>query len=120
MTGSATAIAARGVSLRTRILAATVIVALIAVLGTAIAALQLVRSVDTSAARSDLSAQVDRLAAAKPATRDAIIAGLSELDNPGTLVAAVSAGGRTRGAARSAPHPPLHTKPTPAARSAQG
>lgn len=91
--------ATRGVSLRTRILAATVIVALIAVLVTAIAALQLVRSVDTSAARSDLSAQVDRLAAAKPATRDAIIAGLSQLDNPGTLVAAVSPGGAVTGSA---------------------
>jgi two-component system sensor histidine kinase BaeS len=91
--------AKRGVSLRTRILAATVIVALIAVLVTALAALQLVRSVDTSSARSELSAQADRLAAAKPATRDAIIAGLSQLDNPGTLVASVSAAGVVTGSA---------------------
>lgn len=91
--------ARRGVSLRTRILAATVIVALIAVLVTALAALQLVRSVDTSSARADLSVQVDRLVAAKPATRDAIIASLSQLDDPGTLVAAVSPNGTVTGSA---------------------
>ena len=91
--------ATRGVSLRTRILAATVIVALIAVLATALAALQLVRSIDTTSARAELSAQVDRLAKAKPATRDAIIAGLSQLDNPGTLVAAVSPVGAVTGSA---------------------
>ena len=91
--------ATRGVSLRTRILAATVIVALIAVLATALAALQLVRSIDTTSARAELSAQVDRLAKAKPATRDAIIAGLSQLDNPGTLVAAVSPAGAVTGSA---------------------
>ena len=91
--------AKRGVSLRTRILAATVIVALITVLVTALAALQLVRSIDTSSARADLSAQVDRLAAAKPATRDAIIAGLSQLDDAGTMVASVSAGGLVTGSA---------------------
>jgi two-component system OmpR family sensor kinase len=62
----------RGASLRTRILAATVIVALIAVLVTALAALQLVRSVDTTSARGELRAQVDRLATAKPAPRQAI------------------------------------------------
>ena len=89
----------RGVSLRTRILAATVVVALIAVLVTALAALQLVRSIDTGSARADLSAQVDRLAAAKPAARDAIIAGLSQLDDPGTLVAAVSPAGAVTGSA---------------------
>ena len=102
MTATAAAAAApqkRGISLRTRILAATVIVALIAVLVTALAALQLVRSIDTSSARADLSAQVDRLAAAKPATRDAIIAGLSQLDDPGTLVASVSATGTVTGSA---------------------
>lgn len=89
----------RGVSLRTRILAATVIVALIAVIATALAALTLVRSIDTSSARGDLSAQVDRLVAAKPATRDAIIASLSQLDEPGTLVAAVSPTGAVTGSA---------------------
>jgi len=89
----------RGVSLRTRILAATVIVALIAVLVTALAALQLVRSIDTGSARADLSAQVDRLAAAKPAARDAIISGLAQLDDPGTLVAAVSPAGTVTGSA---------------------
>ena len=92
-------VAARGVSLRTRILAATVIVALIAVLATALAALQLVRTIDTSSARAELSAQADRLAGAKPAARDAIIAGLSQLDNPGTLVAAISRAGAVTGSA---------------------
>jgi two-component system sensor histidine kinase BaeS len=87
----------RRVSLRTRILAATVIVALIAVLVTALASLQLVRSIDTSSARADLSAQADRLAAAKPATRDAIIVGLAQLADSGTLVASVSATGAVTG-----------------------
>jgi len=89
----------RGVSLRTRILAATVIVALIAVLVTALAALQLVRSVDTTSARDALSTQVDRLAAAKPAARDAIIAGLSQLDHSGTLISAISPSGAVTGSA---------------------
>jgi two-component system sensor histidine kinase BaeS len=91
--------AKRGISLRTRILAATVIVALIAVLVTALAALQLVRSIDTSSARADLSAQVDRLARAKPAAREAIVAGLSQLDDSGTLLASVSAAGAVTGSA---------------------
>ena len=93
----------RSVSLRTRILAATVIVALIAVLVTALAALQLVRSVDTSSARDALSTQVDRLAAAKPAARDAIIGGLSQLDDAGTLIAEVSASGAVTGSAMVPP-----------------
>jgi two-component system, OmpR family, sensor kinase len=92
--------APRGVSLRTRILAATVIVALIAVLVTALAALQLVRSVDTTSARDALSAQVDRLAAAKPAARDAIITGLSQLDDAGALISAVSPSGAVTGSAK--------------------
>jgi two-component system OmpR family sensor kinase len=89
----------RGVSLRTRILAATVVVALIAVLVTALAALQLVRSVDTTSARGELNAQVDRLAAAKPATREAIIAGLSQLTDRGTLLASISPTGAVTGSA---------------------
>ncbi|HEU0205968.1 MAG TPA: HAMP domain-containing sensor histidine kinase [Pseudolysinimonas sp.] len=97
MTSTTTPPPTRGVSLRTRILAATVIVALIAVLATALAALQLVRSIDTTSARAELSVQVDRLASAKPATREAIIAGLSQLDNPGTLVVMVSAAGTVTG-----------------------
>ncbi|MEP6843993.1 MAG: hypothetical protein ABJA11_10745, partial [Pseudolysinimonas sp.] len=89
----------RGVSLRTRILAATVIVALIAVLVTALAALQLVRSVDTTSARAELSTQVDRLAAAKPATREAIIAGLSQLTDSGAQLASISPAGVVSGSA---------------------
>lgn len=85
--------------LRTRILAATVIVALIAVIVTAFAALQLVRSVDTSAARADLSAQVDRLATAKPAVREAIVSSLSQLDGTDTTFATVNRLGQVSGAA---------------------
>ncbi len=85
--------------LRTRILAATVIVALIAVIVTAIAALQLVRSVDTSAARADLSAQVDRLATAKPSVREAIVSSLSQLDGTDTTFATVNRLGVVSGSA---------------------
>ncbi len=93
------AAAKRGVSLRTRILAATVTVALIAVLVTALAALQLVRTVDISSARDALNSQVDRLAAAKPAAREAIIGGLSQLDNSGPLISLVSPSGVVTGSA---------------------
>ena len=86
-------------SLRGRILAATVIVALIAVLVTALAALQLVRSVDTSAARDALSSQADRLAAAKPAVREAIVSGLSQLDGSDVSVATVTRAGVVSGSA---------------------
>ena len=86
-------------SLRGRILAATVIVALIAVLVTALAALQLVRSVDTSAARDALSSQVNRLAAAKPAVREAIVSGLSQLDGADVSVATITRAGVVSGSA---------------------
>ncbi|MBW4033740.1 MAG: HAMP domain-containing histidine kinase [Acidobacteria bacterium] len=89
----------RGVSLRTRILAATVMVALITVLVTALAALQLVRSVDTSTARGALGAQAERLANAKPAVREAIVAGLSQLNNSDTAVSTVSPEGVVSGSA---------------------
>jgi two-component system OmpR family sensor kinase len=80
-------------------MAATVIVALIAVLVTALASLQLVRSVDTTAARGSLSAEVTRLAAAKPAVREAIVNGLSQLDGTDTEVAIVGRGGAVTGSA---------------------
>ena len=86
-------------SLRGRILAATVIVALIAVLVTALAALQLVRSVDTTAARDALSSHAERLAAAKPAVREAIVAGLSQLDGADVSVATVTRAGVVSGSA---------------------
>jgi two-component system OmpR family sensor kinase len=86
-------------SLHGRILAATVIVALIAVLVTALAALQLVRSVDTTAARDALSSQVDRLAAAKPAVREAILSGLSQLDGTDVTFATVTPAGAVVGSA---------------------
>ena len=86
-------------SLRGRILAATVIVALIAVLVTALAALQLVRSVDTTAARDALSSQAERLAAAKPAVREAIVSGLSQLDGTDVSVATITRAGVVSGSA---------------------
>lgn len=86
-------------SLRGRILAATVIVALIAVLVTALAALQLVKSVDTTAARDALGAQAERLATAKPAAREAIIRGLSQLDGADTSVSSVALTGAVTGSA---------------------
>jgi two-component system OmpR family sensor kinase len=86
-------------SLRGRILAATVIVALIAVLVTALAALQLVRSVDTTAARDALSSQAERLASAKPVVREAIVSGLSQLDGTDVSVATVTRVGVVSGSA---------------------
>jgi two-component system OmpR family sensor kinase len=86
-------------SLRGRILAATVIVALIAVLVTALAALQLVRSVDTTAARDALSAQAQRLATAKPTVRETIVAGLSQLDGADVQVSTVTRAGVVSGSA---------------------
>ena len=87
-------------TLRRRILFATVSVALVAVIVTAIAALQLVRSVDNSAARAQLSAQVDRLVTARPAVREALVDGLSQLDGD-VLVASAPAGGALTGSAAS-------------------
>ncbi|CAN5169232.1 HAMP domain-containing sensor histidine kinase [soil metagenome] len=77
-------------TLRRRVLLATVSVAVIAVVVTAVAALQLVRSVDTTAARQQLSAQVERLASAAPATRTAIVQSLSQLE--GEVLVGVSDG----------------------------
>ena len=86
-------------TLRRRLLLATVSVALIAVVVTALAALQLVRSADTSAARDQLSAQVDRLASAAPATRAAIVNSLSQLSDSDVLVALVPGTGAASGSA---------------------
>jgi len=85
--------------IRRRLLVATIVVALVAVVVTAIAALTLVRNVDDSAARTQLAAQVERLVAARPAARDAAIDGLSQLDDPGVLVARVGARGAVTGSA---------------------
>jgi len=87
-------------SLRRLILIATVVVALVTVVVTAIAGLQLVRSVDSSEARAALSAQVDRLATASPATREALVTGLSDLSDPSALVAVIDANGTVTGSAR--------------------
>lgn len=83
-----------------RVLLATVVVALVAVGATAVAALTLVRSVDTASARDQLGAQADRLAAATPATRRSIVDGLSQLDATGALVASIGRGGVVTGSAR--------------------
>ncbi|CAN5454195.1 HAMP domain-containing sensor histidine kinase [soil metagenome] len=86
-------------SLRGRILVATVIVALIAVIVTAVAALQLVRSVDVTAAREALTSEAGRLAAARPAVREAIVSGLSQLDGADVSVATVTRAGAVSGSA---------------------
>jgi len=85
--------------IRRRVLLATVVVALVAVLATAVAALTLVRSVDTASARDQLGAQADRLAAASSATRRSIVDGLSRLNGAGSLVASVGPGGAVTGSA---------------------
>lgn len=86
-------------TLSRRVLLVTASVAIIAVVVTAIAALQLIRSLDTVAARDQLSAQVVRLANATPAVRGAIVDGLSQLDDDDILVGVVSAGGAVNGSA---------------------
>lgn len=86
--------------LRRLVLIATIVVALVAVLVTAVAALQLVRNVDDTEARAALSTQVDRLAAATPATRESLVAGLSDLSDPGALVAVIGSDGVVQGSAR--------------------
>jgi two-component system, OmpR family, sensor kinase len=86
-------------TLRRRVLLATVSVAVIAVLVTAIAALQLVRSADTTAARQQLAVQVERLAAADPSTRTAIVDGLSQLADGDVLVATIGVDGVPSGSA---------------------
>ncbi len=85
--------------IRRRVLVATIVVALVAVVVTAIAALTLVRSVDNSSGRDQLAAQVQRLAAASPATRRAIVDGLSQLDGGEVLVATVGPDGAVTGSA---------------------
>lgn len=86
-------------TLTRRVLLVTVSVAVIAVVVTAIAALQLVRSLDTVAARDQLSAQVDRLAGATPTVRSAIVDGLSQLDDGDILVGVMPADGLLVGSA---------------------
>jgi len=81
------------------VLVATIVVALVAVIATAVAALTLVRSVDTASARDQLGAQAAQLAAASPSARASIVDGLSQLDDPGALVAAVGPGGAVTGSA---------------------
>jgi two-component system sensor histidine kinase BaeS len=85
--------------IRRRVLVATLVAALVAVVVTAIAALTLVRGVDDSASRDALAAQVQRLATAAPAARQAVVEGLSQLDAQGVLVAIVSRDGTVTGSA---------------------
>jgi two-component system sensor histidine kinase BaeS len=82
-----------------RVLVATIIVALVAVVATAVAGLTLVRNIDSASARDDLGAQVDRLATAAPATRRTIVDGLAQLDDRGAIVASIGPGGVVTGAA---------------------
>jgi two-component system, OmpR family, sensor kinase len=85
--------------IRRRVLVATIVVALVAVIATAVAALQLVRNADESAGRDALGAQAARLASADATTRRAIVEGLSSLSDPGALVAIVTPDGGTSGSA---------------------
>jgi len=86
-------------TLRRRVLLATVTVAVIAATVTALVTLQLVRSADNAAARDQLATQVERLARAAPATRAAIVESLSELDDSDVLVGLVTGSGVTSGSA---------------------
>ena len=86
-------------TLRRRVLLATIVVATVAVVVTAIAAFGLVRSSANSVAREQLVAQVDRLASATPATRAAIIRGLSALDDADVLIASIGPTGTVSGSA---------------------
>ncbi|HTL40988.1 MAG TPA: HAMP domain-containing sensor histidine kinase [Pseudolysinimonas sp.] len=86
-------------SLRRRVLLATLSVALVAVVVTALAALQLVRSADTAATRDQLAVQAERLASAPRATRTAIIEGLSGLTDGQLLVAQIGPAGEVAGSA---------------------
>lgn len=86
-------------TLRRRVLFATVGVATIAVVVTAIAAFGLVRSSGNSVARDQLATQVERLAGAGPATRAAIVDGLSGLNDSDVLVASIDEHGRVSGSA---------------------
>ncbi|GAA2074494.1 HAMP domain-containing sensor histidine kinase [Pseudolysinimonas kribbensis] len=85
--------------IRRRVLVATLVAALVAVVVTTIAALTLVRGVDNSAGRDALAAQVQRLASATPAARQAVVDGLSQLGDQGVLVALVTPRGAVAGSA---------------------
>jgi two-component system, OmpR family, sensor kinase len=86
-------------SLRRIVTGATVLVAAVAVIVTALAAFPLLNAVDEASARSALVTQVDRLVAATPEGRDAAIASASLLSDPDALIAVVGADGSVRGPA---------------------
>ncbi|WP_058623113.1 HAMP domain-containing sensor histidine kinase [Microbacterium testaceum] len=86
-------------SLRRIVTGATVIVAAVAVIVTALAAFPLLNTVDEASARSALVTQVDRLVAATPEGRDAAIASASLLSDPDALIAVVGTDGSVRGPA---------------------
>ena len=77
-------------TLRRLVLLATVTVALVAVVVTAVAVFQLALSLDNTAARDQLVTQVERLARASPATRTAIVESLSQLEDGDVLVSIVT------------------------------
>lgn len=70
---------ARGVPLRRRLMLVTLAVAVVAVVATGVATLQLSRSADATVARAELAAQAERLANAPPGVRDAAVDGLAAL-----------------------------------------
>lgn len=82
------------------ILIATLVVAVIAVGATALAAVSLIPTADAAEAKAALATQIDRLAAASPAARDALVEGLSGVsDASQPLVAAIPATGVVIGSA---------------------
>lgn len=89
-------------SVSRRLLVVTLLVAVIAVLVTAVAAVGFVRSVDTTAARNALQIQAERLANAEPGVRAGLIRSLSGIE--GELVALVPPDGSPSGSA--APYVP--------------
>lgn len=86
-------------SLQRTVTWATVMVAAVAVGVTALAALPLLRAVDEASARAALVTQVDRLAAATPAERQAALSDSSSLSDPDALIAVVDADGTVTGPA---------------------
>ncbi|MBX9718900.1 MAG: HAMP domain-containing histidine kinase [Microbacteriaceae bacterium] len=84
-------------SVSRRLLVVTLLVAVIAVLVTAVAAVGFARSVDTTAARNALQAQAERLANAESAVRAGLIRSLSGIE--GELVALVPPEGAPTGSA---------------------
>lgn len=86
----------RAVPLRRRLLLVTLAVAIAAATATTLAALQLTRSGDATVARAELATQAQRVAAASPGVRSAVVEGLSALGGD-PLIAVIDADGSVSG-----------------------